>query len=49
MTDKWTDAVHMDGHTDINNVAPAHSYHEAKSCSNFGYIPPGGLGGDGRL
>ena len=29
-----------------NNVALAHSYHVGKWCSEFGRIPPSGLGGD---
>ena len=32
-----------------NNVALAHPYHEGKSCSKFGYIPPSGLGRDSRV
>ena len=29
-----------------NIIAVAHPYHEGKSCSKSGLIPPSGLGGD---
>ena len=32
--------------TERKNNALTHPYHEGRSCSKFGYIPPSNLGGD---
>ena len=47
MKDRWTDTGRTDRRTHgKNNDALAHPYHQRKSCSKFGLIPPCGIRAD---